>query len=147
MILPIKFILAAICTAQPQTYRFQSETVPHKDMARGEIVVKLMEIAARGTETMHAVVRFDHPIDTPTREQLIDGGLAVLNPIGGSSYIAAIDPWLVDPPHPLPYPQQRTPEGATTPYNARFISRCYSHLCVDLSKRSITIYGKTVLYP
>ena len=147
MILPIKCILAAICAAQPQTYRFQSETAAHKDMARGEIVVELMEIAARGTETMHDVVRFDHQIDMPTREQLIDGGLTVLNPIGGSSFIAAIDPGLVDPPHPLPYPQQRTPEGAATPYNARFISRCYARLCVDLSKRSITIYGKTVLYP
>jgi len=75
-------------------------------MTRGEIIVELMEIVARGTETMYAVVRFDHPIDTPTREQLIDGGLTVLNPIGGYSYIAAIDPWLVDPHIPSRIPNR-----------------------------------------
>ena len=95
----IEYVLATIFTLQSGAYRFQSETVAHENMAKGSIVVELMQIAAQGDETLHLITRFDKPIDLVSKQQLFDSGLTIQNSIGGNSYIAAIDPQRIDPLH------------------------------------------------
>ena len=95
----IEYVLATIFTLQSGAYRFQSETVTHENMAKGSIVVELIQIAAHGVEPLHLIARFDKPIDQISKQQLLDCGLVIQNPIGGNSYIVAIDPHLIETQH------------------------------------------------
>lgn len=97
MLIPIFIAAASIGLFGQNSFEFQSETVPYQDMNKGVMVSELMQLASSGGEVIHVIVRFDKPIDTETREQLFNNGLVVQHSLGGSGYVAAINPLTLNP--------------------------------------------------
>ncbi len=90
-------MLTAIGALQPNAFQFQSETVPYQNMTKDVLTAELMQLASIGGETTHVIIRFDNPIDTPTKEALHADGVTIQYPLGGAGYVAAIDPQTINP--------------------------------------------------
>ena len=97
MILSIACILAGIVSIQPQAFQFQSETVPHQDMNKSVLSVELTQLALTGSEAMHMIVRFAQPVNAETRAILHENGFSIQSPLGGASYVALINPSVLNP--------------------------------------------------
>lgn len=96
MLLLTTCLVGAIAGAA-ENFNFQSETVPYTDMGRGQVAVQLMQIAAHGGDQMHMLVRFDRPVESVQRRLLERSGIHVLSPLGGSAYMASMNPPMVTP--------------------------------------------------
>ena len=97
MTLSIAIVFAALGAIQPNSFQFQAETVSYKDMKQGVIAAELMQLATIGGDAMHVVIRFDSPIDSATRSALIAEGITVQHSLGGTGYVALINPDTLNP--------------------------------------------------
>lgn len=91
-------LLSGTCTtiATADTWQFQSETVAWADMTRADLALDLVQRSIEG-DGHHVLIRFDEPVSTDDRLRLKASGLTVLNPLGGSSYMARINGGELDP--------------------------------------------------
>ncbi len=97
MLIPIVIAVTSIGAFQPNAFHFQSEIVPHQDMHKAVIASELMQLASIGGEPLHVVIRFQKPIDGETKAQFLANGLAIQDSLGGASYVAAVNPQILNP--------------------------------------------------
>ena len=92
MFLPTFFVFAmSFCSAIPQ-YLFHSESIDYKDMGEAAIVAELIAITSSDSDPIHLIARFDQPVDNITQASLANQGLMVQHPLGGSTYVVALEP-------------------------------------------------------
>jgi len=97
MITGITLALALAGAQQSGNFHFQSETVPHRAMAKSAIATELVNMISSGGDTVHVVLRLGkNPINRDILS-LDQDGFALQRPLGGNAYIAACDPTLFDP--------------------------------------------------
>jgi hypothetical protein len=97
MTISIAIVLTAIGALQPNAFEFQAQTVPFQDMHKGVMATELMQIASFGGDTLHVVVRFDEPINNETKQKFQASGFTIQHPLGGSTYVVAIEPEFLQP--------------------------------------------------
>ena len=97
MTVSIAIVLTAIGALQPNAFEFQAQTVPFQDMQKGVMATELMQIASLGGETLHVVVRFDEPLTSETKQGFQANGFTIQHPLGGSTYVVAIEPEVLQP--------------------------------------------------
>ncbi len=81
----------SVFAADGGSYRFQSGEVAWKAMSPGRLAANLVQHAGSAS-TSHALVRFNSPLNPADRAACEMAGLTVLSPLGGGTYMAAIDP-------------------------------------------------------
>ena len=92
MFLTTFFVFAmSFCSAIPQ-YVFHSESIDYKDMGEAAIVAELIAIASSDSDPIHLISRFDQPVNNVTQASLANQGLIVQYPLGGSTYVVALQP-------------------------------------------------------
>ena len=96
MLLPIVIAITSIGAIQPNAFHFQSETVPFQQMNRAEIATEFVQLVSSTRDTTHVVIRFETPIDHSGEQELLESGLVIQRPLGGTAYVAAIDPSTID---------------------------------------------------
>jgi hypothetical protein len=79
------------------SFQFQSETVPHKEMAKGSIAAELVGMVMNSTDIQHVVIRLGEPPSSAMALNLAEHGIAIQAPLGGNSYIAACNPAMLHP--------------------------------------------------
>jgi len=89
--------IATVLTGAPNSFNFQSETVPYTNMSKSEIASELMQVAAYGGDSIHMLVRMDRSVDDEQRSVLEESGITMLSPLGGGAYVASIDPAMLAP--------------------------------------------------
>ncbi|MDP6693967.1 MAG: S8 family serine peptidase, partial [Phycisphaerales bacterium] len=89
-------LFAAIAGAT-ESFNFQTESIAYSDMTKGEIAGELMQLSALGGDPIHVLIRLDGPIVDKNQSLLEKSGVTILSPLGGSSYMASIDPSFLAP--------------------------------------------------
>ena len=96
MITGITLALVLAGAQQSGNFHFQSETVPHRSMAKSAIATELVRLISDGGDTVHVVLRLGkNPTHGETLSLDLDG-FALQHPLGGNAYIAACDPALLN---------------------------------------------------
>ena len=97
MISTLALILLTTISSQSNTFEFQSAEIPHKDMSRAAIAADFMQYASSGDSSTHVLVRFDSPPSQVIKDELRVLGVEIQKPLGGSSYIASLNPHTLNP--------------------------------------------------